>query len=81
MNWQSSPSAVSLARSPLEQAVSSFRDRVVALLARVREVAARDVPGYDEIANMDSRMLRDIGVESAFVPHISERRDVQFPRL
>ena len=59
-----------------------LRERVVALLARVREtVTRRDIPGYDDIAQMDSRMLRDIGVEAAFFPRVDERRDAQFHRL
>jgi hypothetical protein len=82
MNSQSAPTVVALARSPFDRAVWMLRERAAALLAQARQtVTRRDLPGSDDIAQMDSRMLRDIGVEAAFFPRIDDRRDAQFHRL
>ena len=82
MNSQSAPTVLLLEGSPLDRAMSTMRERAAALLAHVREtVTRRDVPDFDDIAQLDSRMRRDIGVEAAFFPRVGDGRDSHFPRL
>jgi len=53
-----------------------------ALLALVREtVSGLDHTHQDEIAAMDSRMLRDIGVESWIDSRRFASPELQYPRL
>lgn len=50
-----------------------------ALLAHVRETGLDQAHTVDDLAAMDARLLRDIGVEAAWRPELY--RDLQYPRL
>lgn len=52
------------------------------LLAHVREtVSGVDPTRRDELAAMDTRMLRDIGAEGWIGSHVLALRELQYPRL
>jgi len=67
--------------SASDPTVAALSAAVKAFLAYLRETFTRDSHPADDVAGMNTYMLRDIGAETSIRSHPAGRPDLQYPRL